>query len=220
MENLISLDMLYKELARKGVDLGKGDPYNRLRYYTKIGWLPHMIRKRSENAEIAGHYPTWVVDTIVEIEKLKNKGLSNIEISRLISKENKVKSVKSIILSQDIRNHFVAYLILFLVIFVVLVELNLVPINKQTKNIGSLEGQNLPHYIYSSGVSFIPKGSKKVSVTSKTINSTDRVYITFKSDYSPATRYWVSELKSDTGFTVELDSPVIENADFYWWISK
>lgn len=220
METLISLDMLIKELKKKGVDLGKGDPYNRLRYYTKIGWLPHMVRKKNIKNEIVGHYPSWVADTILEIERFRQKGLSNQDISRLMSKENKVKSVKSILFSQDIKNHLVAYMILILVIFVVLVELNLVPINKQVKSMGLSETQNLPQYIYSSGISFVAKGYTNSFVKTKMVSSNDKIYITFKNNYAPATRYWVSNIKDQDGFTVELDSPVAEKADFYWWVSK
>ena len=43
---LINIKDLIQELKNKNIDFGKGDPYNRLRYYTKIGWIDHMIRKK------------------------------------------------------------------------------------------------------------------------------------------------------------------------------
>ena len=57
MESLISTEKLIEESKTKGIDFGKGDPYNRLRYYTKIGWLPHMQRKKNdeETSITTGH---------------------------------------------------------------------------------------------------------------------------------------------------------------------
>lgn len=46
--DFISVEKLIKILKEKNISFGKGDPYNRLRYYTKIGWLPHMTRKKTK----------------------------------------------------------------------------------------------------------------------------------------------------------------------------
>ena len=64
------------DLARAaGVSCCKGYPYNRLRYYTKIGLLPHAKRK-SFCGSPEGCYPYWVVDKLVEIDKNINEGRS------------------------------------------------------------------------------------------------------------------------------------------------
>ena len=44
---------LIKQAKKEGVQFGRGDPYNRLRYYTKIGWLPHMTRKKTKSKKDA-----------------------------------------------------------------------------------------------------------------------------------------------------------------------
>ena len=58
-----------------GVEFGKGYPYNRLRYYTKIGLLPHAKRK-SFGGPPEGAYPLWVVDKLVEIDAEIKEGRS------------------------------------------------------------------------------------------------------------------------------------------------
>jgi len=52
---LINTRDLINELKKRNLNLGKGDPYNRLRYYTKIGWIDHMIRKKDSNGVVVGH---------------------------------------------------------------------------------------------------------------------------------------------------------------------
>jgi hypothetical protein len=44
-EKLIKIDEIIERAKELGVDFGKGDPKNRLRYLTKIGLLPHCQRK-------------------------------------------------------------------------------------------------------------------------------------------------------------------------------
>jgi len=47
--NLISINEVIERAKKLGVDFGKGDPRNRLRYYVKIGLLPHAQRKVFKN---------------------------------------------------------------------------------------------------------------------------------------------------------------------------
>src|SRR3990170_3979324 len=68
-ENLISFDEVVARAKRAGVQFGKGDPYNRLRYYTKIGLLPHAKRKSFHGANPAAAYPEYVVDILIQIDK-------------------------------------------------------------------------------------------------------------------------------------------------------
>ena len=74
MSSLIEVEKLIRMAKKEGVSFGKGDPYNRLRYYTKIGWLPHMERKRVKSGDVVGHYPKWVLSRLVMIDKLKKQG--------------------------------------------------------------------------------------------------------------------------------------------------
>ena len=93
MEKFISLKELIKFAKKEGVDLGKGDPYNRLRYYTKMGWLPHMTRKVNEKGDIEGHYPLWVTDTLKTIQELRVSGTPNEQI------EQKIKLLRRVLWS-------------------------------------------------------------------------------------------------------------------------
>ncbi len=71
-ENLIPFDEVVARAKRAGVNFGKGSPFNRLRYYTKIGLLPHAKRKSFAGGSPIGAYPESVVEALVEIdEKLK-----------------------------------------------------------------------------------------------------------------------------------------------------
>ncbi len=58
--------------------------YNTLRYYTKIGLLPYMIRRLPYPGAPAtvGHYPESVVETLEKIKSFKKQGLSNVEIKK------------------------------------------------------------------------------------------------------------------------------------------
>jgi len=80
---LVSVNKLIEILKNGGIRIGRtgSDPYNTLRYYTKLGLLPRMVRKFSETDDsVVGHYPLSVVATIKTIESLKKQGLSNSEI--------------------------------------------------------------------------------------------------------------------------------------------
>ena len=83
-ENYISVDEVIRRLKDRGISLGRGDPYHTLRYYTKIGLLPHMIRKLPcpEATSTTGHYPESVIETLQEIVALKAQGFSNVDIKR------------------------------------------------------------------------------------------------------------------------------------------
>lgn len=88
-------------LAKKvGVDFGKGYPYNRLRYYTKIGLLPRAQRK-SFGASPEGCYPSWVVDKLVDVDRKLKSGATIQAILREESdpKTNPVTNLEPITLT-------------------------------------------------------------------------------------------------------------------------
>lgn len=88
-EKLISIDEVVKRAKEKGVDFGKGDPKNRLRYYTKIGLIPHAKRKSFNGSPPVGAYPESVVETLIEIDREIKEGKSVQQIKREIEKGKK-----------------------------------------------------------------------------------------------------------------------------------
>ena len=72
-KNLISIDDVIFWAKKSGVDFGKGDPRERLRYLTKIGLLPHAKRKSFNGNPPNGAYPEYVIGLLKEIdEKIKS----------------------------------------------------------------------------------------------------------------------------------------------------
>lgn len=218
MDEFISIDKLIKQARSKGINFGSGDPYNRLRYYTKIGWLPHMIRKSDKSGNIKGHYPTWSVDRLVLIENLKSDGLSNDEISKKLKTKNRFQDIVSVFKSPEIRKQVVLYLVLILATVTFLNELGIINLGK-SKSILAIEDSKTLQIIQS-GTSFVPKNQRKIFVSAEGTRLNSKVYVSFTQDYSPASRYWVSDLKEQDGFLVELDAPVFDNTEFSWWLSQ
>ncbi len=92
-ENLISIDEIINRAQKLGVVFGNGDPRNRLRYYTKIGLLPHAQRKSFNNNHPEGAYPEDAVALLIEINRKIKAGKSIQTIKREI-KEEKEKEEK------------------------------------------------------------------------------------------------------------------------------
>lgn len=223
MNNLITIDNVIKQAKQKGVDFGKGDPYNRLRYYTKIGWLPHMTRQKDDEGSIKGHYPAWVVDQIALIENLKVQGLSNEEIERQIKTKNKFQTIISTLTSKEIRNQIILYTMFALVLVIVANEIGIINIGNSKNNLKNIVGTtsaNAPAQIVAEGTAFIPANQRSVFVRAPYITPLSHVYVAFNQDYSPAARYWVSQIKDQEGFLVETDAPVATSAEFSWWLSN
>ena len=66
-DTLIPFDEVITRAKRLGVNFGKGNPLNRLRYYTKIGLLPHAKRRSFGGRSSVGAYPESVVYTLAQI---------------------------------------------------------------------------------------------------------------------------------------------------------
>ena len=128
---LISVEDLIKILKEKNIDLGKGDPYNRIRYYTKIGWIPHMVRKKNESNVISGHYTEDVIEKIMLIEKMKSQGLGKEEITKKIKDQisiyNRYIENKNVIfekITDVIKKHLsISKLVFVLIIVTFLVDI-------------------------------------------------------------------------------------------------
>lgn len=218
MDDFISIDKIIKQAKSKGINFGAGDPYNRLRYYTKIGWLPHMIRKADKSGSIKGHYPTWCVERLILIETLKAEGLSNDEISQKLKTKNRFQDVTLVLKSPEVRKQVALYLLLILATVTFLNQLGLINFGK-SKSILSVEDSKTLQIIQS-GTSFVPRNQRKIFVSAESARVSSKVYVTFTQDYSPATRYWVSDIKDQDGFLVEMDAPVFDNTEFSWWLSQ
>lgn len=81
-EKLISIEELIARARNLGVDFGKGDPKNRLRYYVKIGLLPHARRKSFNGLPPNGAYPEKVLGILLEIDKKLAAGKTIQEIKK------------------------------------------------------------------------------------------------------------------------------------------
>ena len=222
---LIAVKGLIKKAKRRGIDFGRGDPYNRLRYYTKIGWLPHMVRKTGNTGVVEGHYPEWVLDRLEYIENLKNSGQSNEAIEKKIKVANVRDSLGGIFSFLNIpekRNQFITYLSLAFLFLIFLSELGFLT-GRGTKQELLQIGQqpfDVAQTLVDSGAGLFPGEGKLVFVKSSFVTTNSKVYITFIDNYSPAYRFWVSKIVPLEGFYVELDSPTAQNASFNWWVSN
>lgn len=221
MENFISIGTLIEEAKKKGVDFGKGDPYNRLRYYTKIGWLPHMLRKKNQkDGGVEGHYPQSSVDRLVLIENLKAKGLPNDDIMVEIKKSNYIQSFYSILNSAELKTKIITYCSFLILLVILANELELINLGRPKSQILVQTSDSVPKEVIESGTAQISKGEKKIFIKNTHTNEVSKIYITFNSDFSPATRFWIGQKIPGDGFFVELDAPVSNNSNFNWWISN
>lgn len=220
MNGYISVEKLIEEATSRGINFGKGDPYNRLRYYTKIGWLPNMKRKMDTEGNVKGHYPSWAVERLILIESLKERGENNEEISKKLQIKNRFQSIRGLISEKESRNQLVMYSILLLLAVIVLNEFGVLKIGKPKDAFTSSLLKQLPNQITDSGSAFVPKDQKNVFIKTPLVKSNAKIYVNFSEDYSPATRYWVSDIREYEGFLVTLDTPVFVNAGFYWWVTN
>jgi len=222
VENLISIENLIGSAKKRGIDFGKGDPYNRLRYYTKIGWLPHMVRRENEKGTISGHYPSWILEDLILIEQLKSQGVSNDEISKKLQTKNRLQSVASMFTSKDLRTQFITYFTLFAVLIILANQFEIINLGKPKSQLtASTTGTfQTPTQIVDSGTAFVPKNQNTIFVRSSPIRKDLKVFVTFSQNYSPATRYWISEIRDYSGFILELDAPLANNTEFNWWVTN
>ncbi len=87
-ERLITAKDLILLCQKQGLGLGRGNPNNRLRYFTKIGLIPHAQRKQvGVNAFTEGHYPFYTLQLLEKIQELKKAGKSMAEIAKIMAAE-------------------------------------------------------------------------------------------------------------------------------------
>ncbi len=70
----------------------------------------------------------------------------------------------------------------------------------------------------SAGEGTIPAGSDSIQILTESISEKSLIYVTFTSDYSPATRFWIEDRKKGESFVLRLDKPVDIDGIFSWWI--
>lgn len=127
----LNVEETIKLAKKEGIDFGTGEPYNRLRYYTKLGWLPHMERK-GQNVE--GHYPNWVIDRLKFIEKLKEEGLDNDEITERIEKRDRFQVFLRPLKSQNLKRKAIIGIVVAVLALVVLSEMDIIKIGASKKD--------------------------------------------------------------------------------------
>lgn len=215
--NLISVEELIKKLKEEGVDFGKGDPYNRLRYYTKIGWIPHMTRKKGVNNTNSGHYPIETIETIKKIEKFKEEKLSNEEISeKLKSDKNNFNNLLNPYYEKlkKININFVFFIIILIAF--------LFESTRSSNQIEEFKNKQNNNQVFStdmkSGTSFFPEGQRKVFIENKNVSLGSNIIITFHGNITPATFFFISEIKENFGFFIETNLPVQKETKFNWTI--
>lgn len=221
MEELITIEKLIETAIKKGVDFGKGDPYNRLRYYTKLGLLPHM-RRKVVAGEVVGHYPSAALDILLEIEKLKGLGLSNDEVALKIrdlttkSGNDAIKVARVLTPSPKVIKGalFVVFCLMLFAGF------GFLPVGKSKTDLIQKTLELDKKYILDSGTAYVPRNQNKVYVKSESAKLNSKINVTFSSNFTPASRYWVSQKVPFEGFYLELDSPTASDAEFSWWISN
>lgn len=70
----------------------------------------------------------------------------------------------------------------------------------------------------SAGEAIIPSGKDEIIINTESVNEGSLIYVTFTSDYTPATRYWVESRKKGESFVLKMDKVVDQDSQFSWWI--
>src|SRR3989344_4766731 len=87
---LLPISAIIKEAKRKGISLGPGKPYNRIRYLIKIGILPNAKRARVVGTDkIEGHLPSNTLEIIELVNSLKDQGISPLDIKKQLRSPQK-----------------------------------------------------------------------------------------------------------------------------------
>jgi len=88
-ESLLPLEKIIELGKAFGVDFGKGNAKERIRYLTKLGILPNAQRRAifeqdSSTSTICGHLPDWTIKRLLHINKLYQSGMSYPQIAENI----------------------------------------------------------------------------------------------------------------------------------------
>lgn len=70
----------------------------------------------------------------------------------------------------------------------------------------------------SAGEGVMVGGESSLIIQTERVSDGSLIYVTFTSDYSPATRYWVEGRKNGESFILKTDQPMAQDSSFSWWI--
>jgi DNA-binding transcriptional MerR regulator len=135
-EKILPVEEIIEKAKNLGVRFGQGEPYNRLRYYTKLNWIPHMERK---GKNVQGHYPTWVIDRLKLIQDLKDKGKTNDEIAEEINKSETINKIQKIIKNKKYIKYMYVGCFAIIISLLLLNELGIIKISKTGKDISPMQ---------------------------------------------------------------------------------
>src|SRR3990167_926390 len=95
-DTLLSTEKIIELAKEAGVDFAPGDAAERIRYFIKLGILPHAVRKtpdptiRSSHYPLpttpVGHLPAWTIKRLIQADKVYKKGASYPAIAQKIKK--------------------------------------------------------------------------------------------------------------------------------------
>jgi len=131
-EKFLTVEELIIKAKELGVNFGPGEPYNRLRYYTKMGWLPHMTRK---GKNVKGHYEEWVLDRLKLIENLRKSGLKKEKITQEIKNLEKKQKIQKTLSSPKNKKIIALTTLIIILLLLSLNEIGVLKIGKTRKDI-------------------------------------------------------------------------------------
>jgi len=218
--NYLSIEQLVSRLKELNINLGKGDPYNRLRYYTKMGWIPNMSRKKDLKGIVTGHYPESVLETLVKIENYKKEGKSNEDIGNLLKRNSNKNLQKFNLWLNSIKSkvNLPTFLLIILVTFIILemgyssFQKNGVFISSTRTDLLSLTNSN----IKDSGIGIFPSNKIETFIPSKFLNENSVVIVAFEDELEFGNNYYISKKEPNKGFYLRINIPKVQDLKFNW----
>ena len=70
----------------------------------------------------------------------------------------------------------------------------------------------------SAGEATVPATFDRVLIKTTSVKSESLIYVTFTSNYRPATRFWIEDRIEGESFVLRLDRDVEQDSNFSWWI--
>ncbi len=99
----MTIEKIIKESKKRGINLGE-DPAKTIRFYTKLGYIPKPIRRKSKDGKVRTtklYYPESTLDKLAQIKALKSQGLSIDEIRDSFALEYVQSALKDLLGKAD-----------------------------------------------------------------------------------------------------------------------
>ncbi len=99
----LTIEQLIKQAKKRKIELG-GDPAKIIRFYTKLGFIPKPISRKTKNARGKGtklYYPEFTLDKLAQIKALKSQGLSLDEIRDSFALEYVQNALRDLLNNDD-----------------------------------------------------------------------------------------------------------------------